>query len=285
MSRMRRLRLRVLALVTVAATAGGACSSSTPGSTAARTPATPARLATGPEAGKALKTVAAGKLTACIHTPHPPFEFEDKGDFDGIDTELVRAVAGRLALAPAFVDVPGDVIAALDAGTCDIVASAVPVTDELQKTVDFSAPYFQVDQSLLVRKGDEARYGDLPALAGKTIGVQTATAGADYAKVHATGAVVTAFPGPDQLFAALQAKQVDAVLQDLPVNAYHAKTAGDSAVAKTFTDGTKVQYAIAVRKGQEALDAAVADALTQVKSDDTYPTILRRFLGDTAGQI
>ena len=46
-----------------------------------------------------------------------------------------------------------------------------------------------------------------------------------------------------------------------------------------------MEYGLALRKGDTALKAALDDALVQVKSDDTYPTILRRFLGDTAGQI
>lgn len=274
---------RILALAVALALAAGACSSDS------NTKADQANTATtksGPDAGKALKTVAAGKLTACVDVPYAPFEFEENGQFDGIDVELVRAIAGRLALTPEFVDVDFDgIFSALNAGKCDIVASSVTITAERQKTLDFSAGYFQINQSLLVRKGDETKYNDLPALAGKTIGVQSETTGADFAKADAKGATVKEFTGADELFTALKAGQVDAVLQDLPVNAYRAKTAGDSVVAKVFTEGDKEEYGLAMRKGQTDLKAAIDDALARVKSDDTYPTILRRFLGDTAGQI
>lgn len=284
---MKRSQLTLSALAVVAAVTvvTGACSSDgKPKLANGQTDATTAL--SGPAAGKALKTVSPGKLTACTDVPYAPFEFEENGEFDGIDVELVRAVAGRLALTPAFVDVDFEgIFSALNAGKCDIVASSVTITAERQKTLDFSAGYFQINQSLLVRKGDETKYNDLPALAGKTIGVQSETTGADYARVNAKGATVKEFTGADDLFTALKASQIDAVLQDLPVNAYRAKTAGDSVVAKTFTEGDKEEYGFAMKKGSTELKAAIDGALAEVKSDDTYPTILRRFLGDTAGQI
>ncbi|MGI8686436.1 MAG: ABC transporter substrate-binding protein [Acidimicrobiales bacterium] len=240
----------------------------------------------GPAAGQKPATVRAGKLTACTAVPDPPFAFEDDGELDGIDIEFVRALAGRLNLVPTFEQVDqGQLFKSLDAGRCDIVASSMTITPERLETVDFSAPYFQVDQSLLVRKGDEARFADLPALAGRTIGVLASTNGAAYAKANAGGATVTEFGGADELLTALTGGQVDAALQDLPVNAFDAASTGETVVVKTFADGDKEQYGLAMKKGGTALTTAVDGALVEIRSDDTYPTILRRFLGSTAGQV
>ncbi len=275
--------IRLLVLVAALVLVAGACgdddddaSGGTSDTTATNTPVT----------GTDLETVQSGKLTACTDVPYAPFEFEENGAFDGIDIELVRAVAGRLSLEPDFKDVDFDsIFTALNAGQCDIVASSVSITEERLKTLDFSAGYFTINQSLLVRKGDEATYGDLDKLKGRTIGVQSETTGADYARANAEGSTIREFTGADDLFSALKAGQVDAALQDLPVNAYHAQTSGDSVVAKTFTEAEQEQYGFAMKKGSTALKQAIDEALEQVKSDDTYPTILRRFLGDTAGQI
>ena len=239
----------------------------------------------GPDAGKALDTVEDGKLTACTDTPYAPFEFEENGQFDGIDIELVRAVAGRLALEPAFIDVDFDTIfTALNSGRCDIVASSVSITEDRLKELDFSDGYYEINQSLLVRKGEEGALNDLPAFNGKTIGVQSETTGAAYAKANAPGATIREFTGADELFTALKAKQVDAALQDLPVNAYHATTTGETVVAKVFTEAEKEEYGLAMKKGSTELKEAIDAALAEVKSDDTFPTILRRFLGDAAPQ-
>ena len=41
----------------------------------------------------------------------------------------------------------------LAAGTCDVVASSLTITEERQAEVDFTEPYFAADQSLLVKVG------------------------------------------------------------------------------------------------------------------------------------
>lgn len=248
--------------------------------------ASPTTAGAGGEPGEQLETVQPGKLTACTDVPYAPFEFEENGQLDGIDIELVRAVAGRLGLVADFKDVDFDgIFTALNAGQCDLVASSVSITDERKETLDFSEGYFEINQSLLVRKADEGKYKDLESLRGRTIGVQSETTGADFARENANGATIREFTGADELFTALKAGQVDAVLQDLPVNAHHARTTGETVVTKTFTEGEKEEYGFAMRKGRADLKKAIDDALQQVKSDDTYPTILRRFLGDTAGQV
>ncbi|MGQ0520183.1 MAG: transporter substrate-binding domain-containing protein [Actinomycetota bacterium] len=273
-----RLLVLLAALVLVAGACGDDDDDASGGTdtTASNTPVT----------GTDLETVQSGKLTTCTDVPYAPFEFETNGQFDGIDIELVRAVAGRLSLEADFKDVDFDsIFTALNAGQCDIVASSVSITEERLKTLDFSDGYFSINQSLLVRKGDEATYGDLDKLKGRTIGVQSETTGADYARANAAGSTIREFTGADELFTALKAGQVDAALQDRPVNAYHAQTTGETVVAKVFTESEPEQYGFAMKKGSTQLKQAIDSALEQVKSDDTYPTILRRFLGDTAGQI
>lgn len=237
------------------------------------------------EQGKALETVNAGRLTVCTDIPSPPFAFEEGGELKGIDVDMVKAVTGRLGLQPDFRDTDGDeLFAALDAGKCDMIASTVAITEERKKRHDFSQPYLQVHQSLLVRKGDEAEYDAIADLNGKAVGVETGTTGADYAKKHAAEAHVKEFGGVDELLAALTAGQVEAVVHSFPVSAYHAKTTGELAVAATFDDAEAEEYAFVIPSDADALKKAVDDALTQIKSDDSYRTILTQYLGTTSGQ-
>ena len=271
--RMIPLRLASLAAALVLAIA--ACGNDEDGGGTSTTRAAGA-------AGTSLDTVSKGKLTACSDIPYAPFEFEENGNLDGIDIEMVRAIAKELGLEAAFKDVDFDgIFSALNAGQCDIVASSVSITDERRTTLDFSEGYFEINQSLLVRKGDEGKYDDLAKLSGRTIGVQSETTGAAYAKENATGATVKEFTGADDLFTALKANQIDAVLQDLPVNAYHAETGGETVVAKVFEAEEKEQYGFAMKKGQTDLKSAIDDGLEQIRSDGTYDSILKRFLGDS----
>ncbi len=236
----------------------------------------------GGDAG-AFDTVKSGTLTACTDFPYAPFEYEEGGEFVGIDVDIVTAVADKLDLEASFRDTDFDgIFGSLAAGNCDLVASSVSITDERKETMDFSAGYYEINQSLLVRSEDASSYTDLAPLAGKTIGVQSGTTGADYAEENAEGATIREFTGADELFTALKAKQIDAVLQDLPVNAYQAATAGDSVVTKVFTADAKEEYGFAFQQDSDELREAVDGALEEIRSDGTYAEILEKYLGEDA---
>lgn len=233
------------------------------------------------EQGRNLKLVAAGKITVCTDIPYAPFEYEEGGKVVGIDADVMRAIGGRLGLTAEFRDTDfGAIFAAMEAGNCDVIASSVSITEDRKKTHDFSDGYFDIVQSLLVRKADESKYTDLPTLRGRTVGVQSGTTGADFAKgqAGANGYTVKEFEAADDLFAALKSSQIDAIVQDFPVNAYNAQVSGETVVTKKFED-QKEQYGIVMKKGRDDLKKAINDALARIRQDDTYNSILRTYLG------
>ena len=109
------------------------------------------------------------------------------------------------------------------------------------------SPYFDADQSLLVLTENEETYATLDDLAGKTIGVQVETTGATYAEENTPeGATIKEFQTGDEMFPALISGDIDAALQDLPVNAYRATTAPDQfVVTETFPTGEQYGFAVA----------------------------------------
>ncbi len=252
------------------------------GGTTAGAPA--AASTTVPGIPAALDTVQAGSITACLDVPNPPFAVEEGQEVVGIDADLVRALGGRLARTAAFVDVdPSGLLAALRDRRCDLVASAVAAGTELPEGLAFTADYFTVEQSLLVRGTEQDRYGDLASLRGRRIGVVTGSAGADVARPSDAEATVVEFATPAEVLAALDAGQVDAALQDLPRNAAHAVTSGRSVVVATFPQGPTTKLALVVRDADPAFLQAVNGALARVTADDTFPSVLRRYLGTTPG--
>jgi ABC-type amino acid transport substrate-binding protein len=94
-----------------------------------------------------------GELLVCSDIPYPPFEFEDEdGEFTGFDIELVEAIGMRLGLEVEVIALGFDPIAsgtALNAGQCDLAASAITITDERAESLRFSDPYYDATQSLL----------------------------------------------------------------------------------------------------------------------------------------
>ena len=69
------------------------------------------------------------------------------------------------------------IFAGLEAGKYDAVMSSVTITDERKQTMDFSVPYINAGQILVVRKELEG-VELLEQLKGKTVGAQIGTTGA-----------------------------------------------------------------------------------------------------------
>ncbi len=107
--------------------------------------------ASGPDYG----LVEAGTLTICSEVPYVPFEFEggDNGTgYTGFDIDLAYAIAQKLDLELSVQDVSFDGLQSgttLIAGTCDMGASAMTITEDRKKKIDFSDPYYDSLQSLL----------------------------------------------------------------------------------------------------------------------------------------
>ena len=235
---------------------------------------------------KDARLVAPSKLTVCSDIPYAPFEFNDKDkagadQLTGFDVEVVRALAAQLALSADFKTTPFDtIIAALAAGNCDMVASATTITPERKQKVAFTQPYFDADQSLLIRAADKDKYKHLADLKDKTIGVQSGTTGETYAKTNKpAGATVKDFPGAEDLFNALASGDIDAVLQDFPVNKYRAlKVPEHFAVTETFKTGE--QYGFAVATDNPKLVAALDAALASVRQSGEYAKIYKAWFGE-----
>ncbi|CAN5521336.1 basic amino acid ABC transporter substrate-binding protein [soil metagenome] len=231
-------------------------------------------------AAEAPPTIEEGTLTVCSDIPYEPFEFEGDGPsgYTGFDIDLLAAVAETSSLELSVSDVDFDgILGNLAADSCDVVASAVTITDERAEQVDFTESYFDADQSLLVKTDTDI--AGLDDLDGKTIGVQSGTTGETYAKDNTPdGAEVKSFEGADALFAAIESGDIDAILQDFPVNAYRATQDDSVDVVEEYT--TDEAYGFAVKKGNTELLDALNAGLTSVRDDGDYDTIYEEYFGD-----
>lgn len=224
--------------------------------------------------GTELELVNPGTLTVCSEVPYPPFEMEDgEGGYTGFDLDLVAAIAAELDLEVDIQDVGFDGLQSgttLIAGTCDFGASAMTITEERQVNLDFADPYYDSLQSLLVRADSDIK--SIDDLKGKNVAVQQGTTGESYAEENATDAVLVQYPGDAEMWPALQAGQVEAILQDLPVNIEHEKSDGDYTIVEEYD--TEEQYGFAFAKGERInLREAVNQALQDLRDSGEYDKI------------
>lgn len=232
--------------------------------------------------GSDLDLVSDGTLTVCSDVPFAPFEDFDKSSktgFTGFDIDMVSAIADDLKLDLSVKDSSFDALQsglALNAGQCDLAASAMTITDERQKKLGFSDGYYDSEQSLLVPADSDITTID--DLAGKTVGVQKGTTGQAYAEENAKGAKLPDYPSDGEMYAALKAGQVDALLQDLPVNLRHQddpKQKGKFKVVETYKTGE--EYGFAMKKTNTALIDAVDDALAMLHHSGEYDKIYNSY--------
>lgn len=225
------------------------------------------------------------KLVICSDIPYPPMEMEatettTPSGFTGFDIDLVQAIADGADKTLEVKVTPFDgIFAAMDAGNCDAVVSSVSITDERKANMDFSEPYFDADQSIMVLKENESEYKTLDSLAGKDIGVQSGTTGEEYVNSNKPdGATVTGLPGAADLFAALDAGTIDAVFQDYPINAYRTTQVDNFVV--TTSSPPSAQYGMAVKKGDTETLQLLNEGLSTAKSDGTYDEIYEKYFGE-----
>lgn len=224
-----------------------------------------------------------GTLAVCTDSPYQPFEFEEDGEFKGFDVELVTAIAEGLGVTAQFQVTPFDAIqsgAALNARQCDLAASAMTITEERSEGLNFSDPYFDADQSLMVPQ--DAAGTTLDQLSGERIGVQASTTGQRYAEENAPDDVeIVEYPDSSALFQAIQGGEIAAVLQDFPVNAYFATQDDSVTVVEQYATGE--QYGFAAQKDNTALVDGINEQLTTLRDDGTYDDIFSTWFGEAPG--
>ncbi len=219
------------------------------------------------------------EITVASNIAYPPFEFSPRHGPEGFDIDLMNEIADRVGFEVEYENVPFDeLLRGLNTELYDVAISAMTITSAREQQVDFSDPYFNADQCLLV-----ASYSDVESvddLAEATVGVQLGTAGQIEAQAlinaERVGRGVT-FRTIEDAFAALLAGQVEGVIYDLAA-AQAAVEESDGRLRIVETVPTGDQYGIAFPQ-DSALVEPVNEALAEIKADGTYEEIYERWIG------
>lgn len=217
-----------------------------------------------------------GKLLVGTEPTFPPFEFVDeKNQVVGFDIDIANELAKRLGVKLEIVNLPFDsLIPALQQGKIDIIIAGMTITEERAKVVDFSKPYFEANQAIVVRKDGKFEPKKIEELVGKKVAVQLGTTG-DLVISEYKGVTVVRFQKFTDAFLELQNGRVDAVLLDeAPAKAYVKKFPKFLISAVVDTGET---YGIAVRKGNKELLNFVNQTLDILKSTGTYNKLLQKW--------
>lgn len=225
------------------------------------------------EGGKpSYQLVSEGKLTVAMAPNFPPFDSLDGETPTGFDVSVAREVANRLGLQLEIKAVPFDeLVQGVHDGTYDVAISALSINPSRSELVDFSSPYYLVDQAIVAKKGV---YEKVSELKGKQVAAEAEATGYDYAMANVTQNVIT-YKTAAECFAALEAGQVAAVVTDEPAAAYFMNSTYSNCITLE-TVATCEKYAVAVNKDNRALTDAINDALDQMDKDGTLAELQKQ---------
>jgi polar amino acid transport system substrate-binding protein len=220
----------------------------------------------------------------CSEVPYEPFEFENEDSpsgYSGFDIDLMQEIADRNELELNVINTGFEGLtsgAEMAAGTCDVAASAITITEERAANVDFTETYYSAIQSLLVPEdSDITGIDDL--VEGITVGVQSGTTGEAYAEENVPGATLRAYEGGGDLFTGLEAGQIQAILQDEPVNENRASEDDTIEVIETYDTGENYGFALEQDRGDELLQL-LNDTLQEIRDDGTYDELFDSYFAD-----
>lgn len=297
---MRKIltRLGLVALVLALAAFGlAACSSDDDSANSTSTSGGSASKCSGPADAyvptigdaASFKPVVPDTLTVVTSLPGPGF-------FEGSDDDPTKITSGyEYAIAKQLQEAFGlrnlvirnesfDAIVAGQVSDYDVSFSQISITCDRAKVVDFSVPYFQSNQGVLVRKGT-----DLTTLAQAKKaqwGVQTGTTAIDLLDTIKPDKQPRVYQQLPDGFTALEAGQIDAFLVDTAINLGEAaRSDGRFAVVSQFEQpGGPDQYGAIIPKGSKNAGAINA-VLKQLQDDGTIEQLANENLTATPDNI
>ena len=213
-------------------------------------------------------------------TTYPPFETVDEdGNIVGFDVDVFDAVCERVNCVAEFVTTAWDgIFPALAAGEFDAVASGVTITAERAQIVDFTDPYFIVDQAITVGVDNEDWTLEDFTEGSLTLGAQTGTTNALTAEDLVGRDRVQLYDDFNSAIQALLNGDVDGVMiDDATADEFVNTYAGELAVSIRGVESGE-ELGFAVPQGSELVDALNA-GLAEIREDGTLDELVQKWHG------
>ena len=223
----------------------------------------------------------ATKIVIATDATFPPMEIVDANkNIVGFDIDMMNAVAKVMGFEVEFKNTAWDgIFAGLESGDYDAILSSVTITDDRKEKYDFSDPYINAGQVVVVR-ADETRIKSEKDLSGKKAGAQIGTTGA-FAIQEISGATLKEYDEINLALLDLLNGNIDAVVVDTPVAADYALASDQfkgklKIVGEPFTDEF---YGVVVAKGKmKDFVKAFNEGLKKIQADGTYDKIYAEWI-------
>ena len=171
------------------------------------------------------------------------------------------------------------IFAGVAAGNYDIVASSTTITPERQKAFDFSDPYYEVHQAVIMPAGKSI--AKLEDLKGKSVGGQIGTTGIFVMQKANVGATIREYDDVGLAIQDMVAGRIDAVICDDPVAMYYMNKKAEYAKKLNIaliTDDAEY-YGFTVKKGRKDLVEKLNKGIKIVRENGTEAKLKEKWMG------
>ena len=222
------------------------------------------------------------KIVVGLDDNFPPMGFRDeKNELVGFDIDMAREAAKRMGVEVEFKPIDWSAKEAELAGKrVDALWNGLTITDERKKNIDFTAPYMENHQIVVVAANSAIK--TKADMAGKVVGAQEGSSAVDAVKkdeaVFASFKELKTFGDNVTALMDLATGRLDAVVVDEVVGRYYvAKKPTEYAVIEEHF-GTE-DYGVGVRKGDTELHQKLDKALADMKADGASAAIATQWFG------
>lgn len=262
---------KITFVITVLVLASLMLTACAPKTTTASTPTTGSATGSLPDLG--------GKtITVAVENAYPPFNSIDQatGQGAGWDYDAVNEICRRLNCVPEFKQAAWDgIFPAMQAGEFDMLADGVTVTAERIQIVDFSTPYVEVNQYLLVRTAETRTVEQMKADPNAKIGTQIGTTNEIAAKAYFTDKTIQSFEDFGAAVLALKSGDIDGVVIDnIAAAGFMKENEGVFKLAGQIMTGETLAF---VFPQKSTLKDPVNAALAAMTADGTLEQINRKW--------
>jgi len=204
----------------------------------------------------------------------PPMEFVKDGKRTGFDIELTEALAAAMGRRIEWIDVDfKGLIESLVSKRADLAMSAIYITDERKKLVDFSDSYFAGGLVVLTAKSGPIK--SLKDLAGKRVSVQVGTRSVGFLRDNYPKIERIEVEKNQEMFNLVEIGRADAAVTGKPAAMIYAQAKPSLHVLAEQL--TIENYGIAVRKDAPGIREAVNAALKKIKADGTHDKLVQKW--------
>ena len=223
----------------------------------------------------------AEKLLVGTDAGFAPFEYKDTetNEIVGFDIDLIKAIAEAVGDEVQIQNMQfAGLIPALQTNMVDVAAAAITITEERQKQVLFTDPYYDVGLVMVIQKKNVDKYKTLDDMQGKRICSQIGTTGSILGK-QVKDATVGEYDQSGEALMELKMGGCESVLVDKTVANHYMQQQKDTTIAVVPHLYNPKQNGFAVAKRNTELQAKLNKGLKTIRENGTYDKIYEKWFG------